>query len=50
MGEGGREMSDSVWDRVWNVDMGEEEMGDVRLCLGLGVDMGEGGWEMCCCV
>jgi hypothetical protein len=29
---------------------GRERMGDVRLCLGQGVDMGEGGWEISCCV
>ncbi len=57
MGDGGREMCDSVWDRVWiwgreggrcasvfgtGCGYGRGRKGDVRLCLGQGVDMGEG--------
>jgi hypothetical protein len=65
MGEGGWEMCCRVWDRVWiwereegkcvtvfgtGCGYGRGRKGNVLLCLGQGVDMGEGGREMCFCV
>ncbi len=65
MGEGKRNMYDCACARVWiwgrdegrcvavfgtGCGYGRGRMGDVFLCLGQGVGMGEGGREMCVCI